>query len=135
MKKYWNGTERFEDIFNAVLYDGDTVIHPQELAPDDTESSTVLEYPNFTESLDASRDKIKIHKKPDSGVGYELLGLEFQEYISYVMPLRIMGYDYSVYHRLYKGNAEKYSEKEHRGENNLTRDEWLSRMKKTDLYL
>ncbi len=133
LKSYWNGTERFADIFNAVLYDGDTVIHPKELAPYDTDSSTVLEYSEFAESLEASRDKIKVHKKPDSsGKGYELLGLEFQEYISYVMPLRVMGYDNSVYQKLYKSNAEKYKGRENRGDKNMTRDEWLSRMKKTD---
>ncbi|MCD8068521.1 MAG: Rpn family recombination-promoting nuclease/putative transposase, partial [Lachnospiraceae bacterium] len=128
---YWNGTERFADFFNAVLYDGQNVIGARELAPDDTDSSTVLEYKKAVESLEGSRDKIKIHKKLGSdGKGTGLLGLEFQDYISYLMPLKMMGYDYSAYHKLYKSNAEQYQGED--SSKRMTRDEFLSRMKKED---
>ncbi len=31
LKKYWENKERFSDFFNAVLFDGKTVIRPEEL--------------------------------------------------------------------------------------------------------
>ncbi len=131
LKNYWNGTERFADFFNAVLYDGQSVIEARELAPDDTDSSTVLEYKKTVESLEGSRDKIKIHKKLGSdGKGTGLLGLEFQDYISYLMPLKMMGYDYSAYHKLYKSNSEQYQREDNPRRKTMTRDEFLSRMKK-----
>ncbi|MCD8325341.1 MAG: Rpn family recombination-promoting nuclease/putative transposase [Lachnospiraceae bacterium] len=121
------------DFFNAVLYDGERVIQAQELAPDDTDSSVVLEYKKAVESLEGSRDKIKIHKKLGSdGKGIGLLGLEFQDYISYQMPLKMMGYDYSSYHKLYKSNVEQYQGKDSSKRKAMTRDEFLSGMKKED---
>ncbi|MCD8325344.1 MAG: transposase [Lachnospiraceae bacterium] len=133
LKNYWNGAERFADFFNAVLYDGEEVIRAQELAPDDTDSSTVIEYQKAAESLEGSRDKIKIHKKLGSdGEGIGLLGLEFQSYISYLMPLRVMGFDYSAYHKLYKSNAEQYQREDSLKRNVMTKDEFLSMMKRED---
>lgn len=64
----------------------------------DTEESSVLEHKEYAESIQASRDNIKIRKKSTvHGVEYVLLGNEAQQYIDYAMPMRIMGYDYGTY--------------------------------------
>ena len=31
LKNYWSNNEQFADLFNAVLFDGRQVIHPEEL--------------------------------------------------------------------------------------------------------
>ncbi len=46
------------------------------------------------------------------------------------MPMRIMGYDYSVYKKQYDNNAQK-----HRDAKDLEGDEYLSGMKKTDKFM
>ena len=68
----------------------------------DTEESTVFEHKEYAESIKASRDIIKIHKKSSVfGVQFVLLGLENQEHIHYAMPMRVMGYDYGTYKKQY----------------------------------
>ena len=39
LKNYWSNNEQFADIFNAVLFDGEEVIKPEELEDVDTEES------------------------------------------------------------------------------------------------
>ena len=56
-----------------------------------------------------------------------MLANEGQEHIHYAMPMRVMGYDYGTYKKQYDSNAGKY-----KTEKGLERDEYLSRMKKTD---
>ena len=55
LKKYWENKERFSDFFNAVLFDGKTVIRPEELEDLDTDESSILEHKNYAETLKASR--------------------------------------------------------------------------------
>lgn len=37
LKNYWNDNERFADLFNAALFEGERVIKPEELGDMDTE--------------------------------------------------------------------------------------------------
>lgn len=130
LKNYWSGNEQFADIFNAVLFEGKQVIRPEELEDVDTEESSVLEHRDFAESIRASRDNIKVSKKSTAfGVELVMLGIESQEHIHYAMPLRVMGYDYGAYKKQYESNARTYQTSKE-----LTEDEYLSRMKKTDRF-
>ena len=63
LRNYWRNNERFADFFNAVLFDGKQLIKPEELEDRDTEESSILEHREFTESIQASKDNIKIQKK------------------------------------------------------------------------
>ena len=130
LKNYWRSNERFADFFIAVLVEGKRVIKPEELEDEDTEESSVLEHKKYAESIQASRDNIKIRKKSKiHGVEFVMLGLEHQEHIHYAMPMRVMGYDYGVYKKQYDGNSEKYKTAE-----GMEEDEYLSKMKKTDKF-
>ena len=51
LKKYWENKERFSDFFNAVLFDGKTVIRPEELEDLDTDESSILEHKNYAEII------------------------------------------------------------------------------------
>ena len=130
LKNYWNNNEQFADFFNAVLFDGEQVISPDELEDADTEESSVLEHREYAESIKASRDSIKICKKSlTHGVEFVMLGMESQEHIHYAMPMRVMGYDYGTYKKQYDCNARKYQNAD-----DMTEDEYLSRMKQTDRF-
>ena len=131
LKNYWRNNEQFADLFNAVLFDGEPVIKPEELEDADTEESSILEHRGYAESIQASRDNIKIRKKSVvHGVEYVLLGNESQQHIHYAIPMRIMGYDYGTYKKQYDDNAKKYKTSE-----GMNEDEYLSRMKKTDRFI
>lgn len=98
LKNYWNDNEQFADLFNAVLFEGNPIIKPNELKESDTEASTIIHYKEYAESIQLTRDIIKIQKTSSVyGVQFVLLGLENQEHVHYAMPLRVMGYDYSTY--------------------------------------
>lgn len=131
LKNYWRNNEQFADLFNAVLFDGEPVIKPEELEDADTEESSVLEHREYAESIQASRDNIKIRKKSTvHGVEYVLLGNENQQHIHYAIPLRVMGYDYSTYKKQYDSNAKKCKTLE-----GIDEDEYLSRMRRTDKFI
>ncbi len=130
LKNYWRNNDRFADFFNAVLFEGRQVIKPEELEDIDTEESSILEHREFTESIQTSRDNIKIQKKSTAyGIELVMLGMESQEHIHYAMPMRVMGYDYSVYKKQYDINADKC-----KGVKDLNGDEFLSGMRKTDKF-
>lgn len=131
VKNYWRNNEQFADFFNAVLFDGEQMIQPDELEDIDTEESHVLEHKDYAESIGASRDNIKIRKKSTKyDVEFCLLGMESQERIHYAMPMRVMGYDYGTYKKQYDENAVKY-----KNVKGLSDDEFISRMKKTDRFI
>lgn len=131
LKDYWRNNEHFADFFNAVLFDGKQVIRPDELEEQDTEASSISEHKAYIETIEASRDILKVQKKSTAqGVELVLLGMEAQEHIHYAMPMRVMGYDYGAYRRQYSINAQKYRENKA-----LQGDEYLSGMKKkTDSF-
>ena len=128
LKNYWSNEEQFADLFNAVLFQGEDIIKPEELEAVDSEESTVFEEKEYAETLKLSRDVIKVQKVSTSRqVQLVLLGIENQEHIHYAMPMRVMGYDYGSYKKQYDDNAKKYQSSK-----GLEEDEYLSRMKKTD---
>ena len=131
LKNYWNDNEQFADFFNALLFGGEYVIKPEELENIDTEESSILEHRDYAESIKASRDTIKVSKKSSVyGVELVMLGMESQEHVHYAMPIRVMGYDYGIYKKQYDSNAKQYKTAK-----NISEDEYLSRMKKTDKFI
>lgn len=131
LKNYWSNNEQFADLFNAVLFQGKQIIKPDELEEMDTEESIILEHKEYSESIQASRDSIKIQKKSSKhGVQMVLFGLENQECIHYAMPMRVMGLDYAAYKKQYDNNAKKY-----KNNAEMDGDEYLSRMKKADKFV
>lgn len=131
LKNYWRNNEQFADLFNAVLFDGEQVIRPEELEDADTEESSILEHKEYAESIQASRDNIKISKRSTvHGVEYVLLGNESQQHIHYATPMRVMGYDYGTYKKQYDSNSKKYKTSD-----GMNEDEYLSGMKKSDKFI
>lgn len=130
LKNYWRDNDRFADLFNAALFQGQQIIKPEELEDIDSEESSILEHKDYAESIEASRDNIKIRKRSsENWIEFVMLGKESQKHIHYAMPLRVMGYDYGTYKKQYDDNAAKYTSSQ-----GMASDEYLSRMKQTDRF-
>ncbi len=124
-KEFWRQNERFADLFNTVIFKGEEVIRPENLAEMDTDVSGTIEMKDYKETLTRTRD---IVKKTAHGVEFVVMGVENQEEVHYAMPLRSMIYDSLGYLKEYREITRNRKK-----EGNLkTKAEFLSKMKKED---
>lgn len=86
LKNFWKDNARFADLFNAILFNGENVIKPEELEEADTDLSTVLKFNSHADTLQKVLDVVK---KSAHGVDFVVLGLENQQKVHYGMPLRV----------------------------------------------
>lgn len=142
LKAFWRDNDRFADLFNATVFEGDQVLKPEMLQEADTDvSGTIRTASSDDISLNRNRDVIK---KTAMGVEFAILAVESQMKIHYAAPLRTMLYDGLGYQKEYseiaKRNRERTGEKEGGSEQNkkkkqkqrMTSDEFLSGMRKED---
>ena len=124
-KEFWRPNERFADLFNAVLFQGQEVITPESLTEMDTDVSGTVRMGGSERTLARARDVVK---KSAYGIEFMVLGIENQQSVHYAMPLRNMIYDAMGYLKEYEEIVRS-----HRKRKDLeTRDEFLSRLKKGD---
>ncbi|MBQ6321353.1 MAG: Rpn family recombination-promoting nuclease/putative transposase [Lachnospiraceae bacterium] len=124
-RNYFRDPERFADVFNYSLYDGDQIIDPRCLQEMDV--SELLVFPEGT-SLKRTRDMLKSAVIFDSGeCYYALLGLELQSHIDYTMPLRDMLQNTMGYVRQCEEIAAR-----HKQEKDLKGDAFLCGFSKKD---
>ncbi len=125
LKNFWRDNRHFADLFNAVFFNGEQVLKPQDLTEADTDVSSMLKFNGHAETVQKILDVVK---KTAYGVDFVLWGLENQAKIHYAMPLRHMVGDAFSYMKEYdeiaavnKKNGDFHSS-----------DEFLSGFKKTD---
>ncbi len=138
-KEYMSDNERFADIFNYFIYDGEQVIDSANLYELDT---TVISLPygeeGVSDSIQKYRDVLKyLSARYDERAAYLLLGIENQSNIHYAMPVRNMLYDAGQYARQIETAAAAHRKKQRddkkrkaKGEDVITKkissDEYLS---------
>ena len=94
-----------QDMFNAILFDGEDVIKPGRIGRKQIPSiSTVLKFNTHADTLQKVLDVVK---KSAYGVDFVILGLENQQKVHYGMPLRIMLGDTLGYVKEYQEMAKK----------------------------
>ncbi len=125
LKDFWRDNERFASLFNAVVFQGTEVIHPENLQEVDTEVSNVIELKGYKETLEKSRDVVK---KTAYGVDFVILGIESQMKTHYAMPLRVMLYDALGYWKEY----QEISRSNRKTGDKMTVEEFLSALRKDD---
>lgn len=104
LKNFWKNNERFADIFNAYLFQGEQIIKSEDLTEADTDISSLIKFNGHAETLGKVFDVVK---KSANGVDYVILGLENQSKIHYAMPLRHMiGLIISIKKKQYRQNLE-----------------------------
>ncbi len=116
--EYMTDNNRFADLFNFFLYDGEQVIVPENLMEMDR---TALALPygegqNTSEAVQKYRDVFKMMAAmEDDRATYILLGVEDQTTVHYAMPVRNMFYDAAQYIKQIEDTAKKHRrEKEYR---------------------
>ena len=132
-KKYLQDKDRFADLFNFYLYDGQQVIQPEQLREMDT---TAISLPygqdGKVSSVQKQRDIIKVvSAMTDGHCDYLLLAIEVQSELHYAMPPKNMLYDAMQY-------ADQVSQtaKTHRkNQDEASSGEFLSGFYKTDKLL
>ena len=125
LKTFWKNNQRFADLFNTVLFEGNPVLKLNDLQEVDTDVSSIIKFNGHAETVQRILDVVR---KTAYGVDFIIWGLENQEKIHYAMPLRHMIGDSLIYLKEYNEIAAKNrKEKEY-----STTDEFLSALKKDD---
>ena len=125
LKNFWKNNDRFADLFNTFLFNGEEILKPDDLTEVDTDVSSMLKFNGHAETVQKLLDVVK---KTAYGIDFMILGLENQSHIHYAMPLRHMIGDSLIYLKEYQEIAAKNrKEKEFQSS-----DEFLSALKKTD---
>ena len=125
LKDFWRSNERFADLFNAVMFQGEEVLRPEELQEMDTDVSGIIQLKDHAESLMRIRDVVK---KMAFGVEFVVFGIESQQNIHYAMPLRTMLYDGMGYLKEYQEITRSHKAEKAA----MSKAESLSGMKKED---
>ena len=125
LKNFWRDNHHFSDLFNAVFFQGEQVINPNDLVEMDTDVSSMVKFNGHAETVQKVLDVVK---KSAHGVDFIIWGLENQAKIHYAMPLRHMIGDAFSYLKEY----EEVARKNRKQKDFDSSDEFLSSFKKTD---
>ena len=104
---------------------GEQKLHPEDLKEADVDLSSVLKFNGHLETIQRLRDVVK---KTAYGMDFVIWGIENQHKINYARPLRHMIEDALSYLKEYNEIAKKNLDEK----TTNTKDEFLSRFKKTD---
>lgn len=99
-KGYFYDPERFADLINGVVCSGRQILLPSDLIDMDSQTGQF----NASAGQDKQRKKLKdrhrdLMRKAALGVNFVVVGVENQEEVNYLMPLRCMSYDVEEYER------------------------------------
>lgn len=100
VNRYLSDNERYADLINGFEFGGEQVISADDLTDADTQVFT----PFFASAIRKGRKRKKIKyrdliRKAAFGVNFMVIGIENQEEVHYLMPLRVMSYDAGEYER------------------------------------
>lgn len=87
LKNFWKNNDRFADLFNTFLFNGEEILKPDDLTEVDTDVPSMLKFNGHAETVQKILDVVK---KTAYGIDFMILGLENQSHIHYAMPLRHM---------------------------------------------
>ena len=133
-KKYMNDNSRFADVFNYLIYGGESVIDPAALSPLDT-TEVVIPYGNGArEPEQRYRDVLKLWQVMTDGEAiYAVLGSEIQAKVHYAMPVKDGLYDFMHYAKQVEAAKNSYRSQDGKQKRiRLTREEFLSGFRKDD---
>lgn len=123
-KRYFSDNERFADLINGYGFAGRQVVSAEDLSERDSQTGLWLHFPRkrFGWKRLKYRDLIR---KVAFGVNFAVVGIENQEEVHYLMPLRTMVYDAGEY----ENQAAKIRKKVKKVKG-ISRAEFLSGFKK-----
>lgn len=122
---YLRDSQRLADLYNGCLYGGRKEISPLQLGDiQRTYDEKLPDRYGQKHRISRERDITKVLCRND---GFVILSTELQENSHYLMPLRMLEYDILDLHRQVRRLQNHY-----RREGGLTKEEYLSGIKKTD---
>lgn len=96
LKRYLYDNERFADLLNGFV--GEELVKPESLTELDTQTGLFSELRNRFGRNKRQRYR-DLLKKAAFGINFLVVGIENQESVHYLMPLRCMSYDAGEYER------------------------------------
>lgn len=116
--KYLSDAERFADFVNGVVFEGGQVISAEDVIDCDTQTGMWRLSASAAAGTKKQRDLLR---RIALGANFVIVGIENQEEVHHLMPLRVMSYDVSEYER-----QALLIRKEMSGKRGLTPAEYLS---------
>ena len=104
-KRYLSDNRRYADLINGFVFHGEQAIVPDTLMDMDSqtgiwkENRYTKEVPAAGKSRGRGRGSRDLVRKAAIGINFAVIGIEKQEEVHYLMPLRAMGYDAAEYER------------------------------------
>lgn len=97
LKRYLSDDERYADLINGVSFDGKQVIKAEDLSDRDTQTGY---HKNSSEVKGKRKIKYRdLFRKASFGANFMVIGVENQQQVHYLMPVRCMEYDFKEYQR------------------------------------
>lgn len=142
-KAYLSDSKRFADIFNYLIYGGESVIKADKLKELDTTQIAIPYGSNARVPVQKYRDVLRLwNAMMDDNAIYVIMGVEIQAKIHYAMPVKDGLYDMIGYSRQVEEARQSYRTKESvksgktssdtNNEGNLFVDEGTLKIKLTD---
>lgn len=123
-KECLNDDKRYADLVNGLLFGGEQRIQPSDLQEIDSQQWSKPGKKKKCKCRQVYRDLIK---KTAFGVNFSLIGIENQELVHYLMPIRAMEYDLIAYRKQAAKIAKQLEEV-----NGMSSAEFISKFRKTD---
>lgn len=123
-KQYFENRERFADLLNTVIFDGEQVVRAENIQGEESSVNARITQKSKRMTVQKSRDLVR---KNIWGMNFYLVGLENQTNIHYAMPGRVILLDALGYDVQMREKARM-----HRQKNDLQGDEYLSGFAKED---
>lgn len=124
-KEYLSDDERYADLLNGFLFRGKQKIKASDLQEVDSQSFIRLWFQK--KSVRYRKLYRDLIKKTAFGVNFALIGIENQELVHYLMPLRTLEYDAAEYEKQ-AGRISKHVKKM----SDIGNTEFISGFRKTD---
>ena len=90
--------ERYADLINGIVFGGRQVVHGEDLQAMDSQTGLWRAFPG-KRVRKADKKYRDLVRKVAMGVNFTIIGVENQDKVHYLMPLRTMLYDAAEYER------------------------------------
>lgn len=99
-KGYLCTPERFADLINGVVCGGKEILRPSDLTEMDSQTGYLRASSGRGRQTPQERPRYRdVIRKAAFGINFMVIGIENQEEVHYLMPLRCMSYDAAEYER------------------------------------
>ena len=125
-KRCLSDNRRYADLINGFVFQGKQILHETDLRELDTQTGSWGKR-RFWKRKNIRPKYRDLLRKAALGINFAVIGVENQEEVDYLMPLRSMGYDVGEYEQQAARTKKKV-----RGAKGVSRSEFLSGFRKHD---